>query len=130
MQFLARKPLESSPARIGSTREDSSNAERFADQHCETVRFWHKRDVWLMWSGAHWQEDADARVVELAKQTGRSIYHEAASLSEEAAAKMVRWSERTLNSDKIMGMLRLARSHPQIAITTDKLDSNPVVAQF
>ena len=69
--FLARNPLDSSPARNGSTREDSSNAGRFADQHCETVRFWHKRDVWLVWSGAHWQEDEVARVVELAKQTAR-----------------------------------------------------------
>ena len=128
--FLARNPLESSPARIGSTLEDSSNAQRFGDQHCGTVRFWHKRDVWLVWSGAHWQEDEDARVVELAKQTARSIYHEAASLPEDAAAKMGRWAERTLNYDKIMGMLRLAKSDPRIAVTTDKLDSSPCLLNF
>lgn len=128
--FLARNPLESSLARIGSTREDSSNAERFACQHCEAVRFWHKRDVWLVWTGAHWQEDEDARVVELAKQTARSIYHEAATLPEGEASKMGRWAERALNCDKIMGMLRLAKSDPRIAITTDKLDSNPWLLNF
>jgi putative DNA primase/helicase len=128
--FLARNPLESGPARIGSTLEDSSNAKRFTNQHHETVRFWHNRDVWLVWEGTHWQVDQDERVVEFAKQTARSIYHEAANLSEEAASKMGRWAERSLNFDKIMGMLRLAKSDPRIAITTDRLDSDPWLLNF
>lgn len=127
--FLARNPLESSPARIGSTREDTSNGERFAAQHHEIARFWHGRNRWMLWSGAHWQEDEDARIVELAKKTARSIYHEAATLPEEAA-KMGRWAERSLQHDKITAMLNSAKSDPRIVITTDKLDSNPWLLNF
>ena len=129
-KFLAGNQMDSNPTRVGSRREDSSNAERFAEQHCDTVRFWHKRDVWLVWTGSHWQEDGAARVVELAKQTARSIYHEAASMSEDAAAKMGQWAERTLNCDKILDMLKLAKSDPRIAVTTDKLDSNQYLLNF
>ncbi len=129
-KFLAGNQMDSNPTRVGSRREDSSNAERFAEQHCDTVCFWHKRDVWLVWTGSHWQEDGAARVVELAKQTARSIYHEAASMSEDAAAKMGQWAERTLNCDKILDMLKLAKSDPRIAVTTDKLDSNQYLLNF
>jgi putative DNA primase/helicase len=129
-KFLAQHPVESILARIGSTREDSGNADRFAQQNSGVVRFWHKPDLWLVWAGMHWQEDENAQVVELAKRTARSIYQEAANLPEDEAARMGRWAERSLNRDKIMAMLRLATSDPRLAITTDKLDSNPWLLNF
>jgi len=128
--FLARKQQEPRVTGFGSTREDTSNGERFAAQHHEIARFWHGRNRWMLWSGAHWPDDEVARVVELAKQTARSIYNEAAKLSEEQAAKMGRWAERSLQHDKITAMLNSAKSDPRIAITTDRLDSNPWLLNF
>ncbi len=116
--------------KIGSTREDTSNSERFAQQHRDYVKFWHGRNKWLLWTGTHWADDQDAKVYELAKQTARAIYVEAAGLPEEEAKRMGRWAERSLNRDKIAAMLELAKSVPGIAITTDKVDCDPYAMNF
>ncbi len=84
----------------------------------------------MVWDGTDWPDDAVARVVELAKQTRRSTYNEAAKLPEEQATKMGRWAERSLQYDKITTMLNSAKSDPRIAITTDRLDSNPWPLNF
>ncbi len=110
--------------------EDTSNGERFSSQHHETVRFWHGRDIYLLWSGSHWAEDVNEQVAELAKQTARNIYLECSVLPDKEAARRARWAEHSLNYDKILAMLKSARSDPRIAMTTDKLDQDPFALNF
>jgi putative DNA primase/helicase len=114
----------------GTSREDVSNAHRFSKQHSKSVRFWHGRKVWLVWSGMHWEEDDRGLVVELAKQTARSIYYEAASLPEAEAKEMAKWASRTMMREKINAMMSLSESDPRIAITTEELDANPWLLNF
>jgi putative DNA primase/helicase len=116
--------------KVGSGREDTSNAERFAAQHEHRVRFWHGRGKWLLWTGTHWADDQLAQVFELAKETAKGIFLEAAGLPDDEAKRMGRWAERSLNRDKLVSMLALAQSDPRIAITTESLDSDPYAVNF
>lgn len=115
---------------IGSGREDTSNAQRFAAQHEDLVRFWHGRNKWMLWTGTHWADDQEAKIFELAKKTAQSIYVEASALPEEEAKKMGRWAERSLNRDKITNMLSLAQSDPKLATTTEIWDRDPWALNF
>jgi len=115
---------------VGSGREDTSNAQRFTAQHRDSVRYWHGRNRWVLWTKTHWHDDALARVVELAKETAKQILVEASQLPEDECKKMARWAERSLNRDKINSMLALAQSDPKIATTTEKWDRDPWVLNF
>jgi putative DNA primase/helicase len=127
---IVRYEPEDGQVRVGSTREDTSNAERFARQHKDSVRFWHGRNKWLLWTGNHWAEDQYGGTAELAKKTARSIYHEAAALPDKEAAQMGRWAERSLNREKVNALMDLAKTDERIRITTDRLDCDPWLLNF
>jgi hypothetical protein len=86
MARVFERPKVEPEIKVGSAREDTSNAERFASQHKDLVRFWHGRNKWVLWKGTHWAEDVDGQVAELAKETARSIYSEAAGLPKRPSA--------------------------------------------
>jgi Bifunctional DNA primase/polymerase, N-terminal/D5 N terminal like/Primase C terminal 1 (PriCT-1) len=116
-------------------REDTSNAVRFVRDHHHLVRYWFigkdgKRGRWLRCEVTHWGDDADGRVWEFAKQTARNIYLECAAANKEEADEMAKWARRSMNSDKIAAMLKLAQSDPRMRITSDMLDANPWLVNF
>ena len=115
---------------IGAGREDTSNALRFVAAHGDAVRYWHGRNRWLLWTGSHWDDDSLSCVIELAKETAKSIFAEAAGLPIAEAKATGRWAERSLNRDRIVSMLALAQSSPKIATTTEMWDSDPWALNF
>lgn len=120
-----------------STREDSSNAERFARQHSEDACFWPARKLWMVWTGTHWKEDDLSKTMEMAKETARSIYTEAASLpaddgngGKSSCAKMATWAEQSLSRKGATNMLKMAESLPTFARATEVFDANPWLLNF
>jgi len=112
-----------------SRREDVSNARRFADQHCERVRFWHGRNKWVLWRD-YWKEDEVMEVSELAKETARRIFAEASTLPSEEAIAMGKWAEKSMSRDKLHAMLDLAKSDPRIRAATEQFDALPYLINF
>lgn len=109
--------------KIGSTCEDTSNSERFVEQHRKMVRYAYTWNTWLAWDNLRWKRDDGEMVSALAKKTARSIYKEAQSASEDGQAKRLgRWAERSLAKERINAMIWLARSDPRIQIAVEKLD--------
>jgi putative DNA primase/helicase len=105
---------------------DFGNAERFAEQHCENIRYCHTWGKWLIWSGNHWKVDETAKINQLCKATVRSIYAEASQISEDERRKAVSKHARASESaGRIQAMLSLAQSEPDIAVTGRDLDTNP-----
>ncbi|MGO9016909.1 MAG: phage/plasmid primase, P4 family [Syntrophobacteraceae bacterium] len=105
---------------------DFGNAERFAMQHCEDVRFCHTWGKWLLWDGARWAIDETSRIVQLAKMTVREIYAEAARIRDkDRRLEVVRHAKDSESSARIQAMLTLAKTEPGIAITGKSLDENP-----
>ncbi len=98
-----------------------SFAERFVTQHGDNVRYWRECRMWLLRDASRWVQDRLGTVVELAKQSAKSIYAEAAGLPEDEANRMVRLAERSLMWNKITGMLRLAKRGPRITIADEPI---------
>jgi putative DNA primase/helicase len=104
---------------------DTGNAERFALQHGDDVRYCFAWGKWLCWDSTRWKIDNGGMVEQLGKQTVRSILHEAADEPDddrrEAIAKFAHASESVARR---AAMLTLARSEPPIPIAPDALDKN------
>ncbi len=105
---------------------DFGNAERFADQHHNNVRFCHTWEKWLIWSGKHWQVDEIAKICQLAKGTVRKIYAEAAQTEDDDKRKALSKHARSCElAGRIQAMLSLAQSEQTVAIIPNRLDVNP-----
>jgi putative DNA primase/helicase len=105
---------------------DFGNAERFAEQHSQNVRYCHTWGKWLIWSGNHWKVDETAKINQLCKATVRSIYAEASQISDDDRRKAVSKHARASESaGRVQAMLSLAQTEPDIAVTGRDLDTNP-----
>jgi putative DNA primase/helicase len=105
---------------------DLGNAERFARDHGQDVRFVHSWGAWLIWDGRRWKRDSTEKINRLAKLTIRRIYAEAAEATEESSrSSIASWAKRSEANERIKAMIKLAQSEPQIAITHDALDADP-----
>ncbi len=104
---------------------DTGNAERFAKQHADSVRFCHAWQSWLVWDGKRWKRDDCGMVEQLGKQTVRSILLEAADEPNDDRRKaLVSFAAKSEAVSRREAMLKLARSEPPLPITPEVLDTN------
>jgi putative DNA primase/helicase len=105
---------------------DAGNAERFATQHHEDVRYVYAWRTWLVWDETRWQRDAGALVMRRAKMTARRLYAEAAQEpDDEERKRIVAWAKLSESEPRLRAMLLLAQSEPGMAVTPDQLDRDP-----
>lgn len=104
---------------------DTGNAERFAQQHGQNVRYCYAWNKWLAWDGTRWKLDDTGALERMAKLTARSILREAAAEEDsdrrKALVKFARASESAARRD---AMLKLVRSEPGIPVLPEILDTN------
>lgn len=128
---LARKIKEQAPATailpvFGFPVTDTGNAERFAAQHGQSVRFCHPWGIWLVFDGKRWAEDESGGVERLAKDTARSIYAEVARETEDGRrVELKRHASKTESRKARADFLQLARSENGIAVLPCELDAAP-----
>jgi putative DNA primase/helicase len=105
---------------------DAGNAQRFAEQHGQDLRYCYARRSWLYWSGTHWATDEGPVVPGRAKATACRLYHEAAEAPTEPLRKaLAKWAQYSESEPGIRRMLVLAQSEPGIPIRADELDRDP-----
>ena len=94
---------------------------------------------WLYWDGKRWKRDETNRAIQIAGNTVREIYGEAASLSELAAnvdsdereqlgATANKITAHALKSEsyaRIMAMINLGAAQPRLTRSPETLDANP-----
>jgi putative DNA primase/helicase len=118
---------------------DMGNADRFVLMYGENLRYCAKWGKWLRWSGTHWTDgdnqafqSAKAMVAELRKQA-HVLPGDAFTFNgeaEEAAQKTPKEKllihvSRSGNARSIEDMLKIARTHPRIAVVPDQFDRDP-----
>ena len=107
---------------------DVGNAELFAHQHHDRVRYCHGLKQWLVWDGQRWKPDTDGRVMTMAKQTARSLYRRAEHELDDVRRKaLVKWAVESETERRLTSMVSLARSEAGIAIEADRLDTDPLL---
>lgn len=106
-------------------RTDLGNAERFAAQHAERVRYCWGSGRWLVWCGTHWQTDTSGLVCRLAARTARSLYREAADCDDaDERDALIKWGKQSESRTRLDAMLALARAQNNIAVDIKSLDNN------
>jgi hypothetical protein len=104
---------------------DSGLAERFARQHGANVRYCHPWKKWLVWDQKRWRIDDTGAMGLLAKQTARSILHEAADCDDDDMRKKLReFARQAESAARRDAMLQLAKSEPPIPILPAVLDQD------
>jgi putative DNA primase/helicase len=121
--------------RVGNQREagesepsfsltDTGNAERLVKRHGQQLRYCHPWRAWLVQDGKRWRLDDSGEVVRRAKETGRSIYGDAAKAQNDGVAKSLgNWAKQSLSEARIKSMIELAKS--EVPVTPGLLDADP-----
>jgi len=105
---------------------DLENARRFAQEHKSELRHVSKSRHWLVWDGKRWRPDDTAEVQRRAKETVRALYVSAAAIKDSGKReKRLRFALSAQSAKRIVGMVELAKSEPDIPITSDQLDADP-----
>ena len=100
---------------------DAGNAELFAHQCGQTVRFDHKKLHWLIWEKHWWRPDNQKQVLLLAKDVARERQLALDDHSGKSACKFAMASESKARLD---AMLSLAKAEPPISDTGDGWDAD------
>lgn len=110
---------------------DTGNAERFAWQHGDNVRYVTTWGRWLVYNGRYWEHDVTGQVERLTKETVQSIYLAAADASgqekADLAARLGKWAGTSGSAAKRASMLTLAQSEEPIVITHEVLDTHKLL---
>jgi putative DNA primase/helicase len=105
---------------------DAGNAEFFAHQYKDQVRYDHGRGRWLLWKKDWWVEDRRDAVVQGAKMAARTRYRWLShGLSKEDAEKEGDWASKSESRAHLEAMLKIAKSEPLLATTGAEWDGDP-----
>jgi putative DNA primase/helicase len=99
------------------------NAERFADQHGQVVRYVPEWKKWLFWNGKKWEAGANEKVRKLAHKTVRGFYRLASKARDkDKSQRFAKWAISSSRSAAITAMLKEAAS--LLSISPNDLDNN------
>ncbi len=105
--------------------DDIGNAGRLVELFGDRLRYCPDWRTWLVWDGTRWAIDVEARAVEYAKTTARSILREAHAAPEEQRSTIAKWAIQSGNRARLEALLALAQSDPALVVLSTALDTNP-----
>ena len=128
-QKRGRRQRQPTPVTIeGFPLTDTGNAERFALDNGDDVRFCFAWAKWIVWDGKRWRIDDAGMVEQKVKQTVRSILRLAAETEDDYARKMLtdyaKASESLTRRNAMLTLAqRIAYPHPARRPGQEPLDS-------
>jgi putative DNA primase/helicase len=107
-------------------RTDYGNAQRFARDHGNDVRYCYATAQWFTFNGYRWCPDTTGQIMRRAKQTAIGIYREAAHAEDENERKALGdHAKASQSATRLKAMIDLAKSEPGIPVTVEQLDAAP-----
>jgi putative DNA primase/helicase len=115
------------PATLGTMNlTDTGNAERYVAEHNQVARYVGAWDRWLIYDGRRWVRDLTRQAEDLAKETIRRIYAEAAlAATSQDRARIADWAEDSESRRSRDAMVALARSERLVSMAHEVLDQDP-----
>ena len=112
----------------GKGLDDIGNAERFAWQHADKVRYLPVFGRWLVWDGCRWIGDETNTPLRLAQETALSLVEEASAVDDDAArGRLLKHADASAREPRLRAMLRIAESDPGLVLRPGELDADPWV---
>jgi putative DNA primase/helicase len=113
---------------MGASLSDEGNAKRLVNEYGHELRYDAMRETWRHWDGKRWVLDEKHEVEWLARQVVQHIHFAADQERNEEQKKSLRmWARRSEGGGRIEAMLKLARSTPEIALSANELDADPLL---
>jgi putative DNA primase/helicase len=105
---------------------DLGNAQRFALQHGQDLRYVYAEHRWYLFKDGVWWPDTGEQVEPLAKATAIALYAEAMGESNDERRRLLsKHAGQTASRDKLAAMVDVARSEMGIPIKAEKFDADP-----
>ena len=105
---------------------DQGNAQRLVARHGADLHYCYIHKAWYVWDGIRFKPDNTGELTRRAKETGLSIYGEAAiHPDEEQRKRLGKWAVSSESLQRIGAMIDLARSEQGIPVMPEELDSDP-----
>lgn len=119
-----------SPIVLGMNQQfpltDLGNAERFCRQRGANICFNADTGKWMIWTGSHWRNDQTDQIIQLAKETVRSIHKESEFTGDEQEQNKIRkFAVKSETESRIRAFLKLSQSEPGIPVVQNQLDADP-----
>jgi putative DNA primase/helicase len=104
---------------------DVGNAHRLVAAHGAEIRHVGPWGAWLIWDGRRWREDTRGEIIERAKKVAADLFDQALRIPDaDDRKKAVKWAFASEAAARIEAMVKLARSHPAVAVDPQELDSD------
>lgn len=105
------------PVQLTYSATEDGNALRLIDIHGDHLRYCPQRGSWLRWDGHRWRWDQAGHVNELARAIARNLPHD----DKPSTAHR----QKSLSSNGLNSMVRIARTDPRIVVDLGRLDGQP-----
>ena len=124
LRVQGQATISCDPLAIRNT--DLGNARRLVSRYGENLRFCPASGKFFTWDGSRWESDTTGEVERLAKDSVQAMYSEASKLTDaESRSQLVKHALRSEAEPRIRAMIELAKTEPEIPVTTQELDSDP-----
>jgi putative DNA primase/helicase len=117
-----RMKRKSEPNPVKRLRTDFGNAELFARQHGDDIRYCYESRKWLIWDGRRWCEDNTGEIHRKGKNCIKRILTSALNTEDH---ELVKHALRSQNAYRLRAMVDLTQSEPGLQVQQSALDSDP-----
>jgi len=127
---LPHSSMSTTTLSSGGAARDVQLANTFVSLKKNLLRYVFELDKWIRWDGAKWSFCSVGQEIEAAKDVVGYLLDEAKSqrrAGESGATKRVKEAENAHKVERVMAMLKLARSDPAMATNARDLDSQPML---
>jgi P4 family phage/plasmid primase-like protien len=118
-------------AQLGAPlRTDGGNAERFAREHVDSIRYCADQRTWHVWDGSKWQRDALGEIMRKARETAARMWDEVRSATDDDHKKQLsRWALHADSRAGLENMVALARFHESLEVSRfgEVFDRDPLL---
>jgi putative DNA primase/helicase len=121
------KANSTSESKSSFPRTDAGNAEFFAREYKDKLRYVYSRRRWLLWSNHWWVEDRCQTVLQMAKEAARKRLRVRFVLRDTKAEGKAEgaWAFKSESWARLEAALEIAKSEPSLATSGDEWDANP-----
>ena len=114
---------------------DAGQAMRVARLYRDRIRYDSGRKIWYGWDGRRWVRDADTLARRCVQSAAFSLLDEAGRCpageeGEKRAAAIAKWARTCLSAKGIDAVLKVARIHPDLEISSKDLDRSRTTLNF
>lgn len=125
LRIIAGSIAKKEPVPIQENFTDLGNARRFVRDHHLDVRNSGGKRGWWLWDGTRWTRDDTGEVVRYAKTTIRRLSEEGMRLNGDDRDAMLKFAAKSEQANRIMAVVQLAASEPEIFVDRDAFDARP-----